>query len=470
MENNAEKLWNSILKIVSQLINEVDYNSWLKNVTPKKFEDNKLIISVENIYQKNKILNYIDKLEEALNTIMYDNEHVSTIDIEVVEKDNLKNTEKFDIPEKNHDYEYGKNYYEEKKTRSISLFNGISNNLNKKHIFENFVVGKSNELAHAAAEFVSNKPENNAEKSKYNPLFINGDVGLGKTHLMHAIGNRFLEIDDNKKIFYCSSEQFTNDLINSINKGKMMEFRAKYRKLDLLLIDDIQFLAGKDSTQEEFFHTFNELHQDGKQIVISSDRPPKDISNVEKRLISRFEWGLTVDIQQPDYETRVAILRKKAEIDKIKVSENVLRYIAETINSNIRELEGALNQIIARASLLRKEVTIDLVQEVFLDEKKSKSRHINEEKILEKVAEHYNATLDEIKSKSRKKEIAVPRQVAMYFIRTMLDKPFKEIGNLFSGRDHSTVMHSVDKIEKDIKLDKNFEKDINLIKDEIMTN
>lgn len=461
MENNAAKLWNSVLRFIKHSVKDVDYNSWLKNVEPENFNGNKLTVNVESMFIKNKIEEkYKSKIEEALNAILYDDDDVHFIDIKVKE---LVYEDKIDFMEKKSDFD-------EKKLKSVSLFNGINHNLNQRYVFKNFIVGKSNELAHAAAEFVSNKPENNSEKSKYNPLFIYGGVGLGKTHLMHAIGNRFLEIDAKKKIFYCSSEQFTNDLINSINKGKMVEFRSKYRKLDLLLIDDIQFISGKDSTQEEFFHTFNELHQDGKQIVLSSDRPPKEIDNIEKRLISRFEWGLTVDIQQPDFETRVAILRKKAEIEDIRVSEKVLRHIAETINSNIRELEGALNKIVARASLLRKDISIELVEEVFYDDIKSKSKYVNEEKIIAAVSSFYEISVQEMKSKKRKKEIARARQVAMYFLRSILDKPFKEIGDIFGGKDHSTVMHSVSKVEDEIKNTKNFEKDMNIIKEKIISN
>lgn len=461
MENNAAKLWNSVLRFIKHSVKDVDYNSWLKNVEPENFNGNKLTVNVESMFIKNKIEEkYKSKIEEALNAILYDDDDVHFIDIKVKE---LVYEDKIDFMEKKSDFD-------EKKLKSVSLFNGMNHNLNQRYVFKNFIVGKSNELAHAAAEFVSNKPENNSEKSKYNPLFIYGGVGLGKTHLMHAIGNRFLEIDAKKKIFYCSSEQFTNDLINSINKGKMVEFRSKYRKLDLLLIDDIQFISGKDSTQEEFFHTFNELHQDGKQIVLSSDRPPKEIDNIEKRLISRFEWGLTVDIQQPDFETRVAILRKKAEIEDIRVSEKVLRHIAETINSNIRELEGALNKIVARASLLRKDISIELVEEVFYDDIKSKSKYVNEEKIIAAVSSFYEISVQEMKSKKRKKEIARARQVAMYFLRSILDKPFKEIGDIFGGKDHSTVMHSVSKVEDEIKSTKNFEKDMNIIKEKIISN
>jgi len=463
MENNASKLWNSVLRFIKHSIKDVDYNSWLKNVEPESFDGNKLLVVVENYFIKTKIEEkYKGKIEEALNAILYEDDDVHYIEIKIKENNNYED-DKYNIVEE-------KTFIDDKKSKNMTLFNGVYNNLNQRHVFKNFVVGKSNELAHAAAEYVSNKPENNSEKSKYNPLFIYGGVGLGKTHLMHAIGNRFLEIDSKKKVFYCSSEQFTNDLINSINKGKMVEFRAKYRKLDLLLIDDIQFIAGKDSTQEEFFHTFNELHQDGKQIVLSSDRPPKEIDNIEKRLISRFEWGLTVDIQQPDFETRVAILRKKAEIESIHVSEKVLRHIAETINSNIRELEGALNKIVARASLLRKDISIELVEEVFYDDIKTKSKYVNEDKIIAAVSEFYQISIQEMKSKKRKKEIARARQVAMYFLRIILDKPFKEIGDIFGGKDHSTVMHSVGKVEDDMKISKYFEKDINIIKENIISN
>ncbi len=459
MENNASKLWNSVLKLIKSSVNEVDFNSWLKNVEPYNFDGSKLFVNVESLYIKNKIEEkYKSKIEETLNIILFNDDEVHQL--EVITKEPKIYEPGFTEKELHDNIKYN-----EIKPKPMTLFQDGYNNLNVRYIFENFIVGKSNELAHAAAQAIANK----TEVSKYNPLFIYGGVGLGKTHLMHAIGNRLLEEDSSKKILYCTSEQFTNDLINSINKGKMVEFRAKYRKLDLLLIDDIQFIAGKDSTQEEFFHTFNELYQDGKQIVLSSDRPPKEIDHVEKRLVSRFEWGLPVDIQQPDYETRVAILRKKAEIEEIAVSEKVLRHIAEAINSNIRELEGALNKIVARASLLRKDISISLVEEVFYDEIKTRAKVVNEDKIITVVSEFYGIPIDSMKSKKRKKDIARARQVAMYFLRNILDKPFKEIGEIFGGKDHSTVMHSVGKVEEDMKGNKYFEKDMGTIKEKIIS-
>lgn len=354
------------------------------------------------------------------------------------------------------------NNSKESDQKSFSIFSGEYNNLNPKYIFETFIVGKSNEFANAASDAVAR-----GAKAGYNPLFLHGGVGLGKTHLMHAIGNKILKKDGNKKVYYCSSEQFTNDLINSLKNDKMIEFREKYRKLDVLLIDDIQFIAGKDSTQEEFFHTFNELYNAGKQIILSSDRPPKEVDNLEKRLVSRFEWGLIADIQPPDYETRVAILKKKAELDNIDISEEVLRHIAETINSNIRELEGALNRIVARASLLKRTISIELVEEIFYDVIKSRSKIITKDKIISIISEHYNVSVEDIKSKKRKKDIAKARQIAMYFMRESLGMAFMAIGEVFGGKDHTTVMHSVSKVEADMKSNKYFAKDITSIKEKL---
>jgi chromosomal replication initiator protein len=340
-------------------------------------------------------------------------------------------------------------------------------NLNPKYTFDTFVVGANNNLAHAASLAVAESPG-----EIYNPLFIYGGVGLGKTHLMHSIANFILKNNPKAKILYVTSEKFTNELIDAIrNKNNISttEFREKYRNNDVLLIDDIQFIIGKESTQEEFFHTFNSLYEAKKQIIVSSDRPPKEIETLEERLRSRFEWGLTVDIQSPDYETRMAILRKKEEMEGYNIDNEVIKYIATNIKSNIRELEGALTKIVALSKLEKnKEINIALAEEALKDiVAPGESRTVTVESIIQIVADHYNLTNLDIISSRRNKEIAYPRQIAMYLCRTMTDTSLQEIGRLMGGRDHSTILHGIDKITSDLQSDANLQSTVDIIKKKI---
>lgn len=320
-------------------------------------------------------------------------------------------------------------------------------NLNPKYTFDTFVIGNSNSFAHAACVAVAESPA-----KSYNPLFLYGGVGLGKTHLMQAIGHHILEADSTQKVVYVSSEKFTNELVNSIKDDKNEEFRNKYRNVDVLLIDDVQFIAGKERTQEEFFHTFNTLHEANKQIIISSDRPPKDIPTLEERLRSRFEMGLITDIQPPDFETRIAILRKKAQMDNTEVPDEVTDYIAKNVKSNIRELEGALTRVMAYSSLTKKKVSLEVATEALKDIIVSyNTSEINVVRIKEKVAEVFNIKMEDFNSKKRTRAIAYPRQIAMYLSRDLTDLSLPKIGEEFGGRDHTTVIHACDKISKDLK-------------------
>ena len=324
--------------------------------------------------------------------------------------------------------------------------------LNDRYIFDRFVVGTNNQLAAAACRAVADKPA-----GMYNPLFIYGGVGLGKTHLMHAIGHAIHLRDPSKRVAYVSSERFTNDLIASIQEGRMADFRRRYREIDLLLIDDVHFLGEKERTQEEFFHTFNALHDAHSQIVMTSDRPPKEINGLEERLVSRFEWGLVTDIKPPDLETRVAILRKKADEDQIALAEEVVEFIARNCRSNVRELEGAVIKLLAYSSLTRREITIDLAREALGGVLSGAvSTELTPITIRDKVASGWGVSVDSLTSKKRTKELTVPRQVAMYLIRELLDLPLVEIGKLFGGRDHSTVIHSIQKVEDDLRNDETF--------------
>ena len=347
-------------------------------------------------------------------------------------------------------------------------------NLNPKYTFDTFVVGGNNNFAHAASLAVSESPG-----EIYNPLFLYGGVGLGKTHLMHSIAHFILEKDPTKKVLYVTSETFTNELIEALKSGKtsggnelaMTAFREKYRNIDVLLIDDVQFIIGKESTQEEFFHTFNHLHVSGKQIIISSDKPPKDIETLEARLRTRFEWGLIADISSPDYETRMAILRKKEELDglqKYHISNEVMQYIATNVKSNIRELEGSLNKLIALHKLKNEEINIMLAAEALKDiVSPHKNRQITPELILEVVSEHFSVSIADLKSGKRNANIVNSRQIAMYLCRTMTDTPLKSIGIMLGGRDHSTVSHGVDKVTEDIKTNEALNNTIEIIKKKI---
>ena len=346
-------------------------------------------------------------------------------------------------------------------------------NLNPEYTFENFVVGSNNKFAHAASLAVAESPG-----EIYNPLFLYGGVGLGKTHLMHSIAHFILENNPQTRVLYVTSESFTNELIEAIRNGNntaMTKFREKYRNIDVLLIDDIQFIIGKESTQEEFFHTFNDLHGAKKQIIISSDKPPKEIATLEGRLKSRFEWGLIADISSPDYETRMAILRKKEERDSKEkgyhLDDEVIQYIATNIKSNIRELEGALNRITAMSSLEHREITVELAQEALKDMiSPNAKREITPDLILLTVAEHFHIKTDDIKGSKRSADIVIPRQIAMYLCRDMTSTPLKAIGKLMGNRDHTTVLHGVEKISKEIETSDDLKNTIDIIKKKLNPN
>ena len=336
--------------------------------------------------------------------------------------------------------------------------------LNERYSFDRFVVGTNNQLSAAACRAVAESPAR-----MYNPLFIYGGVGLGKTHLMHAIGHVILTREAAKRVAYVTSERFTNELIASIQDGRMADFRRRYREIDLLLIDDVHFLGEKERTQEEFFHTFNALHDAQRQIVMTSDRPPKEIPGLEERLVSRFEWGLVTDIKPPDFETRIAILRKKAEDDQIALHDDVLEFIARNCRSNVRELEGAVIKLLAYSSLTRREITIELAREALGGVLTGGNAlvELTADSIRDKVAHGWGVTVDALTSKKRTKNLTVPRQVAMYLMRDMLDLPLVEIGRLFGGRDHSTVIHSIHKVEEDIASDDAFRARVEAVRSEL---
>jgi len=334
-------------------------------------------------------------------------------------------------------------------------------NLNARYTFSNFIVGSANRLAHAASLSVAERPGH-----AYNPLFLYGGVGLGKTHLMHAIGNAVVAKFPRKRVAYATSEKFTNEFITSIQQGKIDDFRARYRRIDLLLIDDIQFIADKERTQEEFFHTFNAIHEDGKQIVLSSDRPPKLITTLEERLRSRFEWGLIADLTAPDLETRIAILRAKAEEQNVHIGADVLEFIARKVVSNIRELEGALNRIVAYANMGGMPITIELAQAVLSNVLYNhKRRLVTPERIVQAVSDYYSVELDQLKGQKRDRAIVMPRQIAMYLMRAETDVSLLRIGQELGGRDHSTVLHACDKIDRETQENEELRRDLAAVRE-----
>jgi len=340
-------------------------------------------------------------------------------------------------------------------------------NLNPKYTFDSFVVGGSNNFAHAASLAVAESPG----ETQYNPLFLYGGVGLGKTHLMQAIAHYILEKDPSKKVLYVTSENFTNDLVDAIHKKTTLQFREKYRYNDILLIDDIQFIIGKESTQEEFFNTFNDMYQNKKQIVISSDRPPQEFNTLEERIKSRFSWGIQADIQAPDYETRLAILRKKEEMDGISLDNEVIKFIAENVTSNIRELEGALNKIRAMSKLNHSQkIDVDFAKDVLKDSiSPNEKKLLTPEYILDVVCEHFSVSKQDIESSKRTKELVYPRQIAMYLMKKLTNCSLDNVGKLLGGRDHATIIYGIDKVTKDIDTNDELKRDISVLEKKLST-
>lgn len=423
MDQNLAEIWEEARTNMKTELMPLSFSTWIENIEPITIEGNTIILQTSGNLNRNILeTRYNDLIS---NTIKF-----------ITNKDYLI---KYIIPEEN-----VIDNSSQKDLKSNDLFENT--NLNPRYVFNEFVVGNSNRFAHAASLAVAESPA-----KSYNPLFIYGGVGLGKTHLMHAIGHYILSQNKNSKVYYVSSEKFTNELINSIKDDKNEEFRNKYRTVDVLLVDDIQFIAGKERTQEEFFHTFNALYEANKQIIVSSDRPPKEIPTLEDRLRSRFEWGLITDIQPPDYETRIAILKKKSERDKIDIPGEVFEFIATKIKSNIRELEGALNRVVAYSTLTKREVDISLVNEALKDIfSTTQVRKIDVDYIKSTVAEYFNMKKDDFESKKRTRQIAYPRQVAMYITRELTDLSLPKIGEEFGGRDHTTVIHACEKISSEM--------------------
>ena len=438
----AEK-WDEILQTIKidHDLSDISFDTWLKPLKVYSVEGNIVTILVPS---EQVGLNYINKKYKLpLQVTISELTGIDRCEVQFILSDDVK---------------------------KITSKNLISNdtrfeeaNLNPRYTFGTFVVGSNNKFAHAASLAVAESPG-----EIYNPLFIYGGVGLGKTHLMHSVAHFILERNPSTKILYTTSEEFTNELIEAIRNGNntaMTKFREKYRNIDVLLIDDIQFIIGKESTQEEFFHTFNALHSAKKQIIISSDKPPKDMEILEDRIRSRFEWGLLADISSPDYETRVAILRKKEEMDGYNLDDSIIEYIAKNIKSNIRELEGSLNKIIAYANLEKREVTMELAETVLKDIiSPNDKKIITPEYIINTVAEHYDITPEDIIGTKRNSKVVYPRQIAMYLCRELANIPLKSIGQCMGNRDHTTIMHGCDKIEQELQNSQTTQKAIEILK------
>jgi chromosomal replication initiator protein len=449
-----EQLWQAILGELELTLSKANFTTWFKNTFIIKQENNGIVIGVPNAFTKAWLENkYQEGIVDALKHIT--GNELKQVFCQVQLKP--KNSDVVNLKEKI------QNIQSEPEIEETEINN--KNNqygLNPKYTFDKFVVGKNNELAHAAAKAVVKSPG-----TSYNPLFVYGGAGLGKTHLIQAIGHGLLNKKPDIKLVFVSCEKFTNEFIYSIRNNKTNEFQKKYRSVDVLLIDDVQFMAGKEQTQEQFFHTFNELHQKDKQIILSSDRPPKAI-NIEQRLQSRFEWGMIADISEPDYEIRLAILEQKLIDKKFSLDKNVIEYMAENIQNNIRELEGALNRIYAYYQLKNQKPDIDEVKTILQSINTITPRSsLTAKNILGEVSKFYNITLDQLTGSSRKKELVVPRQICMYIMREEIKASFPNIGHELGGRDHTTAMHAYEKIKDEVEKNEKIKQDIVLIKQKL---
>jgi chromosomal replication initiator protein len=448
---NAEQAWQSVLGQLQMEMPRASFDTWVRDTKPMSYADGLLTVGVRNAYARDWLESRLaSTVSRLLIGIMNSNVSVSFVVSNGDEKI-ASSSDPEPVSVVQADFPADDNPIESPRVRHSSL--------NPRYTFETFVVGSGNRLAHAACQAVAEKPAR-----AYNPLFLYGGVGLGKTHLLHAIGNACHA--NGLNVLYVSSEEFTNDMINAIRTHTTQAFREKYRTADVLLVDDIQFIAGKESTQEEFFHTFNTLHGQDKQIIVSSDRPPKSLMTLEERLRSRFEWGLTADIQAPDLETRIAILRAKAERTGRSIPDEILDTIARRVQSNIRELEGALNRLIAFADLSGSSLTPSLV-DIALSDLLPSRQNISADKVIELVAREWQTTVAALHGRDRSQKIALPRQVAMYLIRKETDASLPQIGEVLGGRDHTTVMYAIQKIENDMTTMRDLEKRVASVKQQL---
>lgn len=467
---NNQQLWQAVLGDLEITISKANFTTWFKGTFVDEIKDEELTIGVPNAFTKswlekkytNEILTAVKKITQnpAYKTIKYRVESIKnqTVinDVEKVTAPKPKEVEKKPVASLSFDRP-------SMSPAPVSAVTSLQYGLNNRYTFENFIVGKGNELARAAAQAVANNPG-----ETYNPLFIYGPAGLGKTHLMHAIGNEVLRRFGNKKILYITCEKFTNDYIGSVQSGKAANFKDLYRSVDVLLVDDIQFLAGKEGTQEEFFHTFNALHQNNKQVVISSDRAPKSIPALENRLLTRFEWGMIADISQPDLETRRAILQSKSLEKNYNLNQDILDYIANNVSSNVRELEGALNRLIAYHQLNNVVLTVDSARSILSAyTTNTQKKPLTVKEVINIVASYYDIAIADILGKCRNKNLVVPRQIVMYLLREEMECSYPTIGSELGGRDHTTAMHACNKITNDYRDNEKTRREIEQIKEKL---
>jgi len=435
---NAREIWGEALSAIQSRVTRQSFDNWFRPLTLESIEESRVSILLPNRFFKEWFEDHhLGLLKSVLEDLMFAKADVS-LRVQDPERQPATGARPEAIVR-----------------RPVRRYRNDPPFLNPKYTFENFVVGSSNQFVHAGCLAVGEQLS-----KAYNPLFIYGGVGLGKTHLLHAIGHLVLKRNNRIRLSYVSSEKFTNDLINAIRFDSTVEFRNRYRSLDLLLIDDIQFIAGKERTQEEFFHTFNELYDSAKQIVMSSDSLPREIPTLEERLSSRFEWGLIADIQPPDLETKAAILRKKAQADGVRLPDEVSLFIAKNVQSNIRELEGSLVRLIAYASLTGREITLELAQETLRELNAERAKAITLPAIQRAVAEFFQVKIEDLKSRERNHGVVLPRQIAMYLSRTMTSSSLPAIGEAFGGKDHTTVIHACDKIKRRLSEDDAFRRQV----------
>ena len=424
MAQDLNELLNNAKLLINDAISGISYQTWIEPLEIASMSDDNIVLVAPSSFHIDQVRRYIDAVDNSFKFLTHKGHKITFVTREDLEKGSSINS-----------------------SNVGEVLTPINSNLNPRYTFESFVIGDNNRFAHAAAFAVSESPG-----TSYNPLFIHGGVGIGKTHLMHAIGHEILKRDPDKKVVYVTSEKFTNEFINGIKDNQNEQFRQKYRNIDVLLIDDIQFIAGKEGIQEEFFHTFNTIYENKGQIVITSDKPPKDINPLSERLKSRFDWGLLVDISSANYETRLAILRKKVQLENIVIDDIILSNIATKVDSNIRELEGTLNKIVAQASLTHSPITFELAEKAINDVISKREKIISSNYIKETVSKYFNISIKDLDSAKRSSDLAYPRQIAMYLCREIADIPYKKIGDEFGKRDHSTVMHACEKISNDIKI------------------
>ncbi|OGF20611.1 hypothetical protein A2316_01340 [Candidatus Falkowbacteria bacterium RIFOXYB2_FULL_38_15] len=465
-----QQIWQAVLGELELSLSKANFTTWFKSTAISSIEDDRVIIVVPNTFTRAWLLNkYNQSILTSLRNISGIPLKEIIYKVEVLKQNPFPSQNQVSQPQVSSPVEGRETVsptYSPQAPAPIIITKSNPSGLNPKYVFANFIVGKNNELAHAAARAVAK----NLGKSTYNPLFIYGGVGLGKTHLVQAIGHELLAQDPNKKILYITSERFTNDYVQAIRSRTTEKFKQFYRSPDLLLIDDVQFMAAKDGTQQEFFHTFNELHQADKQIVMTSDRPPKSIPALEQRLISRFEWGMIADVAQPDYETRIAILKAKCAEKGLSLAQDAIDLIASIIQNNIRELEGALNKIIAYEQFHQSPLSVDSIKNLL-------SAHVSQntkksatpKQLILIVSEFYDIKIDDLLGPSREKKLSFPRQIIMYLMRKELESSFPAIGQELGGRDHTTAMHACDKIEKEIQINERLKQEIEQIKQRVFT-